>query len=72
MSGKRIWQEEGGSTKNARSTGSSNNLPNFTAPNFSKKHTSLTSNGFVPGNFSQQNSNPFGITNRGYKGTAIK
>ncbi len=44
------------------------NQPNFTAPNFGKKQP--MSSGI--GNMSQQNSNPFGVTNRGYKGTMIK
>lgn len=41
------------------------NPQNITAPNFgAKRQTSM----IKPGNKSQQNHNPFGVTNRGYKG----
>lgn len=42
---------------------------NITAPNFTQKRQNSLSK---PGNYSQQNANPFGVTNRGYKGHMIK
>eukprot|EP00347_Sterkiella_histriomuscorum_P014806 403359455 len=45
------------------------NPHSVTAPNFSQKRQASL---IKPGNMSQQNQNPFGVTNRGYKGQAMK